>query len=182
MRGRIIGRMTRRHFPPLPHGDDLPNRQTHRRRGHDYALPGTYFITIFLEGRSALLGRVSEGEMRLSGAGRMVFTAFYGSSSNNQSRKESGRAITRIALTPSSDRGAHHPGHWAARFRHSSRLRPTVTCEEWRKANGRDSRPDFGIGTTTIESSGPKRNSTEWSYTSRTTHEDGEGCSAVPEA
>lgn len=68
--------MTRRRFTALPEGDDLPDRQTHRHRGHDYTLPGLYFVTIFLEGRRALLGRISSGEMQLSGAGRMVETAW----------------------------------------------------------------------------------------------------------
>src|SRR3989337_3878007 len=51
-------------------------RQSIRLKGYDYSQPGGYFVTIVAQNRDCLLGEVVEGEMRLSGAGRIVQRAW----------------------------------------------------------------------------------------------------------
>lgn len=50
------------------------HRQSLRLKGYDYALAGTYFVTISTQDRGCVFGDVVEGGMRLNEAGRMVFT------------------------------------------------------------------------------------------------------------
>ena len=51
---------------------DLHHRRSIRRPGHDYRLPGAYFITVCTHGREPLFGEISSGEMHPSDAGRLV--------------------------------------------------------------------------------------------------------------
>lgn len=43
-----------------------------RKRGYDYASPGSYFVTICIMRRACLLGEVLDGEMQLSHAGVVI--------------------------------------------------------------------------------------------------------------
>jgi REP element-mobilizing transposase RayT len=49
------------------------NRRSIRLRGYDYGRPGAYFVTICVQGREFLFGRVVDGQMRLNAAGDMVW-------------------------------------------------------------------------------------------------------------
>ncbi|HYL83003.1 MAG TPA: transposase [Candidatus Angelobacter sp.] len=50
----------------------LPHRRSIRLKGHDYASPGAYFITILAHERKCLFGEVVFGNMKLSGLGQLV--------------------------------------------------------------------------------------------------------------
>ena len=47
-------------------------RRSIRLKGYDYSEPGSYFVTICARDSQSLFGRISNGEMRLNDAGRMV--------------------------------------------------------------------------------------------------------------
>ena len=51
---------------------EIHHRRSIRLRGHDYRLPGVYFITVCMEEREPLFGRISAGKMHASDAGRLV--------------------------------------------------------------------------------------------------------------
>ncbi len=51
---------------------DIHHRRTIRLRGYDYSTVGAYFVTICVNRRGCLLGKVVDGEMQLNNAGRMV--------------------------------------------------------------------------------------------------------------
>jgi REP element-mobilizing transposase RayT len=51
---------------------NLPNRQSIRLKGYDYSQEGLYFITICCQDRVHLFGEISEGEMVLNDAGKMI--------------------------------------------------------------------------------------------------------------
>ena len=51
---------------------EIHHRHALRLRGHDYAQPGAYFLTICTLGREPVLGDVGDGEMRPSEAGVLV--------------------------------------------------------------------------------------------------------------
>lgn len=53
-----------------------PHRRSIRLRGHDYSLPGLYYVTICTQGRELLFGQIIEGEMELGGAGQIVKRAW----------------------------------------------------------------------------------------------------------
>jgi putative transposase len=55
-----------------PRSDPERRRRSIRLRGHDYALPGAYFITICTQGRRHLLGQVDGGRLHASAGGIMV--------------------------------------------------------------------------------------------------------------
>lgn len=48
------------------------HRRSIRLKGHDYAAQGMYYVTICTAGRERCLGRVVDGEVELSAAGRIV--------------------------------------------------------------------------------------------------------------
>jgi putative transposase len=60
----------------IPTGADATqpaqHRHTLRRRDYDYALAGAYFVTICTYQRACLLGRVTDGQMRISPLGRIA--------------------------------------------------------------------------------------------------------------
>ena len=56
----------------MDHDQDRHHRRSIRLRGHDYAQPGAYFVTVCTRDRESLLGDVVNGEMRLNGAGEIV--------------------------------------------------------------------------------------------------------------
>jgi hypothetical protein len=44
--------------------DDAPTqRRSIRLRGHDYASPGAYYVTIWTHGRQELFGHIEDGSM-----------------------------------------------------------------------------------------------------------------------
>jgi REP element-mobilizing transposase RayT len=51
---------------------DIHRRRSIRLLGHDYRMPGAYFITVCTHGREPLFGHVSGGAMHASDAGRLV--------------------------------------------------------------------------------------------------------------
>jgi hypothetical protein len=55
-------------FDPKRH-----HRRSIRLPGYDYTQPGAYFVTVCTQDRACLFGEVVGGEMRLTGAGRMVY-------------------------------------------------------------------------------------------------------------
>ena len=48
------------------------HRKSIRLKGHDYSQAGLYFITICVQDRACLFGKVVNGEMKLNDAGVMV--------------------------------------------------------------------------------------------------------------
>lgn len=50
----------------------LPQRKQLRLRGHDYAFPGAYFVTICSAGKRPVFGSVSERRIVLSQTGEIV--------------------------------------------------------------------------------------------------------------
>ena len=56
-------------YSPLKH-----HRRSIRLKGHDYAAPGAYFITICVQNRECVLGEITDGEMRLNAMGAMAQT------------------------------------------------------------------------------------------------------------
>lgn len=63
--------MTQPVFPPQPIRGG-PQRRSIRLRGYDYSLAGAYFVTMVTQDRALLWGDVSDGNMHLNDAGRMV--------------------------------------------------------------------------------------------------------------
>ncbi len=53
-----------------------PTRRSTRLRDYDYSQPGAYFVTLCIEQRLPLLGKVVDGEVALSPAGEMVATVW----------------------------------------------------------------------------------------------------------
>ncbi|MEJ5349048.1 MAG: hypothetical protein WHS46_10225 [Desulfosoma sp.] len=48
------------------------DRRSIRLKGHDYAQPGAYFVTLCTHNRECLFGEVVKGEMRLNDLGQIV--------------------------------------------------------------------------------------------------------------
>jgi REP element-mobilizing transposase RayT len=53
-----------------------PTRRRQRLRDYPYAMPGFYFVTLCIQDRLPLLGRVTSSEMHASAAGDMVKRRF----------------------------------------------------------------------------------------------------------
>ena len=51
---------------------DRHHRRSVRLKGHDYAQPGAYFVTVCTRERECLLGEVADGEIRLNEHGMAV--------------------------------------------------------------------------------------------------------------
>jgi REP element-mobilizing transposase RayT len=51
---------------------DRHHRRSVRLKGHDYAQPGAYFVTVCTRDRECLLGEVADGEIRLNEYGMAV--------------------------------------------------------------------------------------------------------------
>ena len=56
----------------MSYDPDIHHRRSIRLKDYDYSQSGGYFVTVCTEGRSCLLGDVSDGAVQLSGAGLMV--------------------------------------------------------------------------------------------------------------
>ncbi len=59
--------MSRMTFNP-----DMRHRKSIRLRGYDYSQAGMYFITVCTQGRQCLFGGITDNEMHLNSAGKMV--------------------------------------------------------------------------------------------------------------
>ena len=51
---------------------NIHHRKSIRLKGYDYSQAGLYFVTISIQNRACLLGHITNGEMILNDAGRMV--------------------------------------------------------------------------------------------------------------
>jgi hypothetical protein len=51
---------------------DKHHRRSIRLKGHDYAQPGAYFVTVCTHGRMSLFDHVVNGEVRLNDAGEIA--------------------------------------------------------------------------------------------------------------
>ena len=56
----------------MSYDPEIHHRRSIRYKGYDYASAGAYFVSVVVQGRLCLFGRVVDGEMRLNGAGKMV--------------------------------------------------------------------------------------------------------------
>jgi REP element-mobilizing transposase RayT len=56
----------------MPYDPDIHHRRSIRLRGYDYSLAGAYFVTIITHQRAHALGRIHDGVVTLSEAGRIV--------------------------------------------------------------------------------------------------------------
>ena len=54
-------------FDPQKH-----HRKSIRLQGYDYSQAGAYFVTIVAWGRECLFGEITDGEMKLNNAGKIV--------------------------------------------------------------------------------------------------------------
>jgi REP element-mobilizing transposase RayT len=70
--GGVIGDETGQRPPEPGLGLDQHRRRSIRLQGYDYAQEGAYFVTICVQGRKCLFGQVTDDQMQLSNAGRMV--------------------------------------------------------------------------------------------------------------
>ncbi|HEX5483196.1 MAG TPA: transposase [Terriglobia bacterium] len=52
------------------------HRRSIRLRGYDYSLPGTYYVTICIENKQPILGKITEDEMMLYEAGQIAKRAW----------------------------------------------------------------------------------------------------------
>ena len=59
-------------------GTRTPERRSMRLPHYDYTLPGGYFITICTHNRLCHLGKIHDGQMRLSRAGQIAETCWHG--------------------------------------------------------------------------------------------------------
>ncbi len=51
---------------------EIHRRQSIRLKGYEYSRPGTYFVTICARNRQCLFGNISDGQMVLNDAGRII--------------------------------------------------------------------------------------------------------------
>jgi REP element-mobilizing transposase RayT len=56
----------------MPYNPNIHHRNSIRLKGYDYSQAGLYFITICVQDRLCLFGKIVDGEMILNDAGRMV--------------------------------------------------------------------------------------------------------------
>lgn len=56
----------------MPYDPHAHHRQSIRLKGHDYASPGAYFVTLVSHGRECLLGEIVGGQMQLNPLGKIV--------------------------------------------------------------------------------------------------------------
>lgn len=51
---------------------DIRGRRSIRLKGWDYSSPGLYFVTLCVQNRECLFGRIEKGYIKLTAAGRMI--------------------------------------------------------------------------------------------------------------
>jgi REP element-mobilizing transposase RayT len=61
----------------MTYNPDKHHRRSIRLKGYDYSQAGLYFITICIQNRACLFGKIENGVMILNDAGRMVEKWFY---------------------------------------------------------------------------------------------------------
>ena len=57
----------------MPYNSNLHNRNSIRMQGYDYTQIGSYFITICTRHKECLLGEITDGKMKLSSLGEIVY-------------------------------------------------------------------------------------------------------------
>jgi REP element-mobilizing transposase RayT len=60
----------------MTYDPDIHHRRSIRLADYDYALEGTYFVTVCTESHLCLLGEITDGTMRLNESGRIVYDAW----------------------------------------------------------------------------------------------------------
>lgn len=55
---------------------DIHHRRSIRLSGYDYSQQGAYFVTVCIQNRECLLGKIVDGKMMLNGAGKIVQSAW----------------------------------------------------------------------------------------------------------
>ncbi len=61
----------------MSYNPKIHNRQSIRLKGYDYSKPGRYFITICIQNRKHLLGKIIDSQMILNDAGKMIEKWYY---------------------------------------------------------------------------------------------------------
>jgi len=56
----------------MHYNPNIPRRKSIRLKGYDYSKSGLYFITICVKDKARLFGEITDDEMLLNDAGRMV--------------------------------------------------------------------------------------------------------------
>lgn len=56
----------------MAYNPNIHNRRSIRLKGYDYSRAGLYFITICVQGRACIFGKISNGILILNDAGKMV--------------------------------------------------------------------------------------------------------------
>jgi putative transposase len=56
----------------MPYNPSIHHRRSIRLKGYDYSQAGLYFVTICLQDRKCLFGKIENGEMILNDAGKMI--------------------------------------------------------------------------------------------------------------
>ena len=56
----------------MPYNPNIHHRKSIRLKGYDYSQAGLYFITICVQDRECLFGKIVDGEMILNDAGKMA--------------------------------------------------------------------------------------------------------------
>jgi REP element-mobilizing transposase RayT len=56
----------------MKYSPDIHHRRSIRLKGYDYSQAGVYFVTICTQNRECLFGEITNGDVRLNDAGRMV--------------------------------------------------------------------------------------------------------------
>ena len=56
----------------MTYNPDFHHRRSIRLKGYDYSRVGLYFITIYVQHRLCLFGKIENGMMKLNDAGKMI--------------------------------------------------------------------------------------------------------------
>jgi REP element-mobilizing transposase RayT len=56
----------------MPYNPDIHHRRSIRLKDYDYSQSGLYFVTICVQNRECLFGKIPDGEMMLNDAGQMI--------------------------------------------------------------------------------------------------------------
>ncbi len=61
----------------MKYNPDFHHRHSIRLKGYDYSQSGIYFVTLCLQDRECLLGKIENGEMVLSDVGRIAYNEWF---------------------------------------------------------------------------------------------------------
>ncbi|MEO5905842.1 MAG: hypothetical protein ABIQ11_03900, partial [Saprospiraceae bacterium] len=56
----------------MPYNPTIHHRRSIRLKGYDYSQPGRYFVTVCIQNRTCLLGKITDGQMIMNDAGTMI--------------------------------------------------------------------------------------------------------------